>query len=70
LQLLLFGGQGLACYAKGVDVDWSNSIGAAGPRGIAAINYRGEILHDDDPRMFDPRSDAQEAILHAVDHCE
>jgi hypothetical protein len=58
----------LACYAPLIEVDWSEGIGAAGPRGLRAITYRGDALDDDDPRLFDPRCDAQEAILHAVEN--
>src|SRR5438552_8915295 len=53
----------LACYAPQIEVDWSNEVGAAGPHGLATITYRGDVLDADDPRMFDPRCDAQEAIL-------
>jgi hypothetical protein len=60
----------LACYAPQIAVDWSDGIGAAGPRGLAAITYRGDVLDADDERLFDPRCDAHEAIMCAVDHCE
>jgi hypothetical protein len=62
--------QRLACYAEVVEVDWSEGVGAAGPRGLAAITYGGDVLADDDEHMFDPRCDAHEAIFCAVDHCE
>ena len=60
----------LARYAPQIEVDWSEGIGAAGPRGLAAITYAGDVLDFDDPRLFDPRCDAWDAIVHAVDHCE
>ena len=60
----------LASYAPQIAVDWSDGIGAAGPRGPAAITYRGDVLDTDDERLFDPRCDAWDAIMHAVDHCE
>jgi hypothetical protein len=60
----------LACYAPQIEVDWSAGIGAAGPRGLAAITYGGDVLDAEDERLLDPRCDACDAIMHAVDHCE
>ena len=53
-----------------IAVEWSEGIGTAGPRGLAAITYAGDVLDGDDERLFDPRCDAWDAIQHAVDHCE
>jgi hypothetical protein len=37
---------------------------------LVAVTYGGNVLDDDDERMFDPRCDAQEAILCAAERCE
>jgi hypothetical protein len=60
----------LVAYAPQIEVDWSEGIGAAGPRGLAAITWRGDVLDAEDERLFDPRCDAWDAIMHAVEHCE
>jgi hypothetical protein len=60
----------LPATAEAVEVDWSERIGATGPRGLAAISCGGDVLDDDNDRMFDARCDAHEAILCAAEHCE